>query len=157
MSRIPETDEDQPTAKVSASAQADSQQPEPPGGMMMEMRALPVKRLRSTAESPLRPIIVGAAGLGAVLVYSGDLLKHRQSVIKRWTKTDKPATLGASIGIGSRCGHPLAAGIGNRVFAVASGYVRALGFVAHYGFVGHSSTTRSGPAAQSASTRRLSG
>jgi hypothetical protein len=52
------------------------------------------------AKSPVRPVIVGVAGFAAAMVYSQDLLSERQSVIKRWTQDDKPATLAASMGIG---------------------------------------------------------
>jgi len=97
VSRIPETD-DEPTARASVRSAGRLAAAAAAGGMIYETTV--AARGRFPAKSPMRPIIVGAAGLGAVLVYSGDLLKHRQSVIKRWTEDDKPATLGASIGIG---------------------------------------------------------
>ena len=55
---------------------------------------------RFPARSPMRPMIVGAAGFAAAMVYSRSLLAQRQSVIKRWTKDDKLATLAESFGIG---------------------------------------------------------
>ena len=96
-SRIPEAD-DEPTAKASVRSAGRLAAAGAMGGMIYQTSV--AARERFPAKSPMRPIIVGAAGLGAVLVYSGDLLKYRESVIKPWTKDDKPATLGASIGIG---------------------------------------------------------
>ena len=97
VNRIPETD-DEPTAKASIRSAGRLAAAGAIGGMIYQT-SLAV-RDRYPAKSPVRPVIVGAAGIGAVLVYSGDLLKYRQSVIKRWTDDDKPATLGASVGIG---------------------------------------------------------
>ena len=97
VSRIPESD-DEPTAKASVRSVGRLAAAGAIGGMIYQTSI--AARERYPAKSPLRPAIVGAAAIGAVLVYSGDLLKHRQSVIKRWTEDDKPATLGASIGIG---------------------------------------------------------
>ena len=96
VSRIPETD-DESTAKASVRSAGRLVAAGVTGGMLHQTSI--AARERYPAKSPVRPVIVGAAGLGAVLVYSGDLLKQRQSVIKRWTENDKPATLGASIGI----------------------------------------------------------
>ena len=64
----------------------------PTGAMIYE--ASMALRQRYPARSPMRPIIVSVAGFGAALVYSRDLLGERQSVIKRWTDDDKPASLG---------------------------------------------------------------
>lgn len=97
VSRIPETD-DEPTAKASVRSAGRLAAAGAIGGMIYQTSI--AAKERYPARSSMRPFIVGAAGLGAVLVYSGDLLKYRESVIKPWTKDDKAATLGASIGVG---------------------------------------------------------
>ena len=97
VSRIPETD-DEPTAKASVRSAGRLASAGAIGGMIYQTSI--AAKERYPAKSPMRPIIVGAAGFAATMVYSKNLLAERQSVIKRWTKDDKPATLAASIGIG---------------------------------------------------------
>ena len=95
--RIPEA-EDEPTLKASIRSVGRLAAAGAVGGMIYQTSIAAKERF--PAKSPMRSIIVGAAGIGTVLVYSGDLLKYRESVIEPWTKGDRPATLGASIGIG---------------------------------------------------------
>lgn len=97
VSRIPETD-DETTLKASVRSVGRLAAAGGVGGMIYET-SMGVKE-RFPAKSPMRPVVVSAAGFVAAMVYSKNLLAERQSVIKRWTKDDKPATLGASIGIG---------------------------------------------------------
>ena len=97
VSRIPESD-DETTLKASVRSMGRLAAAGGVGGMIYESSI--AAREQFPAKSPLRPAIVGAAGFAAAMVYSNDLLAERQSVIKRWTKDDKPATLAASMGIG---------------------------------------------------------
>ena len=97
VNRLKETD-DEPTVKASVRSAGRLAAAGAVGGMIYETSM--AARERFPARSPIRPVIVGGAGFAAAMVYSRDLLAHRQSVIKRWTEDDKPATLGASIGIG---------------------------------------------------------
>ncbi len=97
LSKLPETD-DESTGKASIRTLGRLVMAGGVGGMIYQtsMEA----RERFPARSPMRPIIVGTAGFAAAMVYSKDLLAERQSVIKPWTDTDKPATLAGSLGIG---------------------------------------------------------
>jgi uncharacterized membrane protein len=97
VSRIPETD-DERTAKASVRSAGRLAASGAVGGMIYESSV--ALRERFPAKSPLRPAITGVAAFAAVAVYSKDLLAERQSVIKRWTEDDKPATTGASIALG---------------------------------------------------------
>jgi uncharacterized membrane protein len=97
VSKIPETD-DETTLKASVRSAGRLAAAGGVGGMIYET-SIGAKE-RFPAKSPVRPMIVSAAGFAAAMVYSKDLLAERQSVIKRWTTDDKPATLAASIGIG---------------------------------------------------------
>ena len=97
VSRIPETD-DESTLKASIRSMGRLAAGGAAGGVIYESSI--GARNRFPAKSPVRSLIVGAAGFAAAMVYSKDLLSERQSVIKRWTKEDKPATLATSIGIG---------------------------------------------------------
>jgi uncharacterized membrane protein len=97
VSRIPESD-DETTLRASVRTAGRLATAGGIGGMIYESSI--AARDRFPAKSPLRPVIVSAAGFAAAMVYSNDLLAERQTVIKRWTKDDKPATLAASMGIG---------------------------------------------------------
>jgi uncharacterized membrane protein len=97
VSRIPETD-DESTFKASIRSLGRLAAAGGVGGMIYQS-SMGLKE-RFPASSPVRPLIVSAAGFAAAMVYSKDLLAERESVIKPWTKDDKPATLGASIAIG---------------------------------------------------------
>ncbi len=97
VSKIPETD-DESTLKASVRSLGRLAAAGGVGGMIYESSI--AARERFPAKSPVRPMIVGLAGFAAAMVYSNELLTERQSVIKRWTKDDKPATLAASMGIG---------------------------------------------------------
>jgi hypothetical protein len=97
VSQIPETD-DETTMKASIRSIGRLAAAGGIGGVIYES-SIGLKD-QFPPKSPLRPIIVGAAGFAAAMVYSKSLLSQRQSVIKRWTEDDKPATLAASIGIG---------------------------------------------------------
>ncbi len=97
VNRIPETD-DEKTSKASVRSAGRLAASGAIGGMIYQSSIALSERF--PAKSPMRPVIVTAAGFGAAMVYSKDLLTERQSVIKRWTDDDKPATLGASLAIG---------------------------------------------------------
>jgi uncharacterized membrane protein len=97
VNRIPET-ADERTSKASVRSAGRLAASGAIGGMIYQSSI--ALRDRFPAKSPMRPIIVTAAGFGAAMVYSKDLLTQRQSVINRWTEDDKPATLGASMAIG---------------------------------------------------------
>jgi uncharacterized membrane protein len=97
VSKIPETD-DETTLKASIRSAGRLAAAGGIGGVIYQSSTELEERF--PAKSPVRPAIVGAAGFAAAMVYSRDLLAERQSVIKRWTKDDKPATLAASLGIG---------------------------------------------------------
>ncbi len=97
VSRIPET-ADERTSKASVRSVGNLAYAGAIGAMIYESGV--ALRERYPAKSPLRPVITSMAGFAAAAVYSKDLLAQRQSVIKRWTKDDKPATTGASIAIG---------------------------------------------------------
>ena len=97
VSKIPEAD-DETTLKASVRSVGRLAAAGGVGGMIYET-SMGAKE-RFPAKSPMRPLIVTAAGFAAAMVYSQDLLAERQSVIQRWTKDDKPATLAASLGIG---------------------------------------------------------
>jgi hypothetical protein len=97
LSRIPETD-DESTMKASVRSMGRLAASGAVGGVIYQSSI--AARERFPARSPVRPAIVGVAGFAAAMVYSKDLLVDRQSVIKRWTDDDKPATLAASMGIG---------------------------------------------------------
>ena len=97
VSKIPETD-DETTLKASVRSAGRLAAAGGIGGIIYET-SMGVKE-RFPAKSPMRPVIVSAAGFAAAMVYSKDLLAERQSVIQQWTKDDKPATLAASVGIG---------------------------------------------------------
>jgi uncharacterized membrane protein len=97
VSKIPETD-DESTFKASVRALGRLAMAGGVGGMVYQTSTEAKERF--PARSPMRPIIVSTAGFAGSMVYSKDLLKERQTVIKRWTDTDKPATLAASMGIG---------------------------------------------------------
>ncbi len=96
-SRIPETD-DEPTAKASVRSIGQLAVAGSIGGMIY--RSSIGLREWFPPTSPVRPVIVGAAGFAAVAVYGKSLLSQRQSVIKRWTEDDTPATLTKSLAIG---------------------------------------------------------
>ncbi len=95
--KIPETD-DETTLKASVRSIGRLAAAAGIGGMIHETGI--GARERFPAKSPIRPMIAGAAGIAAVMVHSKSLLANREAVIKPWTEDDKPATLGASIGIG---------------------------------------------------------
>ncbi|MCZ7533846.1 MAG: alpha/beta hydrolase [Acidimicrobiia bacterium] len=95
--QIPE-DDDERTVKASVRSAGRLAAAGAIGGMIYQTSIAAKERF--PPKSPLRPIIVGTAGFAAAMVYSRDLLKYRESVIKPWTEEDKPATLGASFGIG---------------------------------------------------------
>jgi uncharacterized membrane protein len=97
VSKIPETD-DESTLKASVRSIGRLAAAGGIGGMIYQSST--GLKERFPAKSPVRPVVAGAAGVAAAMVYSKNLLSQRQSVIKRWTKDDKPATLAASIGIG---------------------------------------------------------
>ena len=97
VSQIPETD-DETTLKASIRSIGRLAAAGGIGGVIYES-STGIKD-QFPPKSPLRPMVVGAAGFAAAMVYSKSLLAQRQSVIKRWTEDDKPATLAASIGIG---------------------------------------------------------
>ncbi len=97
VSRIPETD-DESTMRASLRSVGRLVAAGGVGGMIYQSST--ELKERFPASSPVRPAIVGAAGFAAAMVYSRDLLAERQSVIKRWTADDKPATLAASLGVG---------------------------------------------------------
>jgi len=101
VSKIPETD-DESTAKAALRSMGRLATVAAEGGMIYETSI--ALRQRYPAKSPMRPVIVSAAGFAAALVYSKDLLAQRQSVIKRWTADDKPASLGSSLAIGFAVG-----------------------------------------------------
>jgi uncharacterized membrane protein len=101
VSKIPETD-DESTAKAALRSMGRLATVAAEGGMIYETSM--ALRQRYPAKSPMRPVIVSAAGFAAALVYSKDLLAQRQSVIKRWTADDKPASLGSSLAIGFAVG-----------------------------------------------------
>jgi len=97
VSKIPETD-DESTTKASIRTLGRLALAGGIGGMIYQTSE--EAKGRFPPRSPLRPAIGGAAGFAGAMVYSKDLLTERQSVIKPWTDTDKPATLAGSIGIG---------------------------------------------------------
>lgn len=97
VSKIPETD-DETTLKASIRSAGRLAAAGAVGGMIYETSVGAKERF--PAKSPMRPVIVSAAGFAAVAVYSRNLLAERQNVIKRWTDDDKPATLAASLSIG---------------------------------------------------------
>ncbi|MCJ7781582.1 MAG: alpha/beta-hydrolase family protein, partial [Acidimicrobiia bacterium] len=97
VSKIPETD-DETTLRASIRSAGRLAAAGGVGGMIYET-SIGAKE-RFPAKSPMRPVIVSAAGFAAAAVYSRNLLAERQSVIKRWTEDDKPATLAASLSIG---------------------------------------------------------
>jgi uncharacterized membrane protein len=101
VSRIPATD-DESTLKASVRSSGRLANAAAVGGMIYESSM--ALRQRYPAKSPMRPFIVSAAGFAAALVYSKDLLARRQSVIKRWTDDDKPASLAGSLAIGVAVG-----------------------------------------------------
>jgi uncharacterized membrane protein len=101
VSKIPEADNES-TAKASLRSMGRLATAAAEGGMIYEANM--ALRQRYPAKSPMRPLIVGAAGFAAALVYSKDLLAERQSVIEQWTADDKPASLGASLAIGAAVG-----------------------------------------------------
>jgi uncharacterized membrane protein len=123
VSKIPETD-DESTLRASVRSMGRLAAAGGIGGMIYES-SMGVRE-RFPAKSPMRPVTVGAAGFAAAMVYSKDLLSERQSVIKRWTEDDKPATLAASIGIGlgvATVGH----GIGRGFMASRRGMASYMG------------------------------
>ena len=97
VSKIPETD-DESTTKASARTLGRLALAGGIGGIVYQTSEEAKDRFPAT--SPVRPLIVGAAGFAASMVYSKDLLTERQSVIKPWTDTDKPASLVGSAGFG---------------------------------------------------------
>ncbi len=123
VSRIPET-EDESTAKASLRTAGRLAAVGAVGGAVyeggMELRN------RVPSKSGLRPIITGTAGLAAALYYSKDLLATREGIIQRWTADDKPATLGASLGIGFAAA-TVGRGIGRGFLASRGSFVRFFG------------------------------
>lgn len=83
-------------------------------------------RDRYPATGPLRPIVGGAAGFAAALVYSGRLLDQRKGIIERWSEDDKPAQLLASVGIGLAV-VTAGRGIGRRYLATRRGFANYFG------------------------------
>ncbi|MFV0315620.1 MAG: alpha/beta-hydrolase family protein [Microthrixaceae bacterium] len=69
------------------------------GGMVFE--ATNESRVRFPAKGPVRPLLIGAAGVGYTLYRSSRSLKARSAIIQRWTDEDKPASLVGSVGIGA--------------------------------------------------------
>ena len=69
------------------------------GGMVYE--AASELRTRYPNSGPIRPILTGVGGFAGALLYSDRLLKHRRSVIRRWSEDDKPADVAMSLVIGA--------------------------------------------------------
>ena len=132
VSRIPET-EDEPTWKASIRSTGRLAAAGAVGGMIYETGI--ETRNRFPARSGLRPFIMGATGFAASMVYAKDLLTQRQDVIKRWTNDDKPATLGASFGIGLGVA-TLGRGIGKGFLASRRGMVGYFGNDPGHAFFG---------------------
>ncbi len=97
VSRITETD-DETTMRASVRSAGELASAGAIGGMIYQSAI--EARDRFPSKSGLRPVVTGLAGFAGAMVYSQRLLAQRQAVIKRWSDDDKPATLGASLGIG---------------------------------------------------------
>ncbi len=123
VSRIPETD-DESTSKASVRSAGRLVAAGAVGGAIYEaglgvQKALPPK-------SNLRPIVMGAAGIGGALYYSKDLLAQREAVIKPWTADEKRATIGPSLAIGFGVA-TLGRGIGRGYLSSRRSFIRFFG------------------------------
>jgi uncharacterized membrane protein len=132
VSRIPESD-DEPTAKASVRTVGRLTAVGAVGGAINESGQ--ELRARVPARSGLRPLIGGLAGFGGSMYYSGQLLGKREAVIQRWTDTDKPAALPASIGIGIAV-TSLGRGLGRGFMASRRSFVRFFGDDAAHAMIG---------------------
>jgi hypothetical protein len=96
LSRIRQID-DEPTYVASARSASRLVMAAGVGGMVYE--SVEELRTRYPASGAVRPIVVGLGSFAGALAYSDKLLRNRQSIIKRWSDDDKPASLKGSIGI----------------------------------------------------------
>ncbi len=95
--RMPESD-DEPTSRASLRSAGRLVAAAAVGGGIHESAA--AIRHRLPPRSAARPVVIGAAGAGAVLYHAGHLLQQRAAIVERWSDKDAAASLPASIGIG---------------------------------------------------------
>jgi len=98
LTKIPETD-DEATYVASARTAGRLAMAGGVGGMIYESGT--ELRTRYPAAGPIRPMVFGLGTFAGALLYSDRLLQQRQGIIKRWSEDDKPASLSASIAIGT--------------------------------------------------------
>ena len=116
---ISETD-DEPTSRAALRSAGRVTAVAAAGGIVYEVG----RDLESKVDWPLLPVVTGAAGFAFVASRLAKELETREGVIQRWTERDKPASLGASLGIA------VAVGFGGRM--IGRGFITSRESLAGY-------------------------